>query len=159
MVAQLVLNAIIMGTVLSLVGLGLALVLSIMNVVNFAHGEFFTIGGFIAYFMFDRLFVEYLGWPLLLAFFVGFFMVFLVGGAFGFLIEKALIRPFRGNLLMGMMATLAIGIALSMSMAAGIGASTYSVQYPISGNLTFFGASMFNIGKSSPNFEKVDLIF
>ena len=46
MLAQLVLNAVMLGTVLSLVGIGLVIVLSIMNVVNFAHGEFFTIGGF-----------------------------------------------------------------------------------------------------------------
>jgi branched-chain amino acid transport system permease protein len=142
MISQLLLNAIMLGIVLSLVALGLVLVLSIMNVVNFAHGEFYTIGGFIAYFVFDWFLVQRSGWPPLLAYCVAFLACFLLVGALGFLTEKALMRPFRGDLLMGMMATIALSVIFSMLMAAGIGAGSFNVRYPISGNLTILGASV-----------------
>ena len=142
MITQMVFNGVMLGIVFSLIALGLVLVLSIMNVVNFAHGEFYTIGGFMAYFVFDRYLVASAGWPPLLAYFVAFLLTAVVIGVFGFVIEKVVMRPFRENLLMGMMATVALSILFSMGMAAGLGGGSFNVSYPLSGAVSIWGANV-----------------
>src|SRR5918912_1453254 len=46
---QLVANGLVVGGLLGLVALGLALIFGVMRVVNFAHGEFITLGAFATY--------------------------------------------------------------------------------------------------------------
>lgn len=48
-IIQLVIYGILMGLVFSLIALGLSLIFGVMNIVNFAHGEFLMIGMYIAY--------------------------------------------------------------------------------------------------------------
>lgn len=43
-------NGIVMGTIYGLMAMGLTLIFSILRVVNFAHGEFYMIGGMAVYF-------------------------------------------------------------------------------------------------------------
>jgi branched-chain amino acid transport system permease protein len=85
-IPQLLVNGIILGSIYVLVALGLTLVFGIVDVVNFAHGEFYMLGAFVAFFM-----VHYFGWPYLLSVFI----TAVVVGAFGFVTEKILIRPLR----------------------------------------------------------------
>ena len=42
-------NGLIIGTFYVLMALGLALILNLSNVINFAHGGFLVVGGYIAY--------------------------------------------------------------------------------------------------------------
>lgn len=46
---QLIIYGILMGLVFSLIALGLSLIFGVMNIVNFAHGEFLMVGMYIAY--------------------------------------------------------------------------------------------------------------
>ena len=46
---QLIIYGILMGLIFSLIALGLSLIFGVMNIVNFAHGEFLMIGMYIAY--------------------------------------------------------------------------------------------------------------
>lgn len=48
-------NAIVTGGMWALMAAGLSLVFGVMNLVNFAHGEFFMIGTLVAYFVFTPL--------------------------------------------------------------------------------------------------------
>ncbi|MEW5723720.1 MAG: branched-chain amino acid ABC transporter permease, partial [Thermodesulfobacteriota bacterium] len=43
------LNGVTVGLILALVALGLTLVLGLMEVVNFAHGSFYMLGGYITF--------------------------------------------------------------------------------------------------------------
>ena len=43
---QHLLNGLLLGSTYSLLGIGLTLVFGLMNVVNFAHGEFYTLGAY-----------------------------------------------------------------------------------------------------------------
>lgn len=47
-----VLNGIILGSMYALMGGGLALIYGTMRILNFAHGEFFMLGGFFLFFLF-----------------------------------------------------------------------------------------------------------
>lgn len=44
-------TGVIMGIIYALMALGLTLIYSILNVVNFAHGEFYMLGGYVSYFL------------------------------------------------------------------------------------------------------------
>ncbi len=46
---QHLLNGLLLGATYSLLGIGLTLVFGLMNVVNFAHGEFYTFGAYAAF--------------------------------------------------------------------------------------------------------------
>lgn len=52
---QQLLNGLTIGSVYSLVALGLTLVYGILHVPNFAHGAFYMMGGFIAYYLISKL--------------------------------------------------------------------------------------------------------
>ena len=55
-------NALILGGTYALLGIGLTLILGVMKVVNFTHGELYAFGGFMAYY-----FVSGLGWNFFMA--------------------------------------------------------------------------------------------
>lgn len=42
-------TGLIMGVIYALMALGLTLIFSILNIINFAHGEFYMIGGYVSY--------------------------------------------------------------------------------------------------------------
>ena len=73
MTVQLLLQSLVNGVGLSmvyiLVALGLTLIFSILRIINFAHGEFYMMGGFISYYCTQYLQTNYLltiiiAWPM-----------------------------------------------------------------------------------------------
>lgn len=54
-------NGLAMGSVFALMALGYSMVYGIVKMINFAHSEFITIGGFVAFFL-TELFHDVLGW-------------------------------------------------------------------------------------------------
>ncbi len=81
---QIVANGLYLGAQYALIALGLTLIFSLMNVLNFAHGQMYVLGGFVTYTV-----VAQLGMPFL----VGLFASALVLVVVGALIEKYLFRP------------------------------------------------------------------
>lgn len=79
-------NALILGGTYALLGIGLTLILGIMKVVNFTHGELYSFGGFMAYF-----FVSALGWNFFLAMAVSIMLGILLGAC----IERVFLRRMR----------------------------------------------------------------
>ncbi len=49
---QMIVNGMVLGMIYALIALGLTLIFSIMNVVNFAHGQMYMLGGFIVYYLY-----------------------------------------------------------------------------------------------------------
>ncbi|HCP79237.1 MAG: branched-chain amino acid ABC transporter permease [Pusillimonas sp.] len=80
-------NALILGGTYALLGIGLTLILGVMKVVNFTHGELYAFGGFMAYY-----FVSQLGWN----FFIGLPTAIMLGILLGALIERVVLRGMRG---------------------------------------------------------------
>ena len=46
---QIIANGLYLGAQYALIALGLTLIFSLMNVLNFAHGQMFVFGGFVTY--------------------------------------------------------------------------------------------------------------
>ena len=74
-------NGLIIGAFYVLMALGLSLILNLSNVINFAHGNFLALGGYVAF---------------VLTPFIGFWGALIVSpfvtALFGFLIERLMIR-------------------------------------------------------------------
>lgn len=79
-------NGLIIGAFYVLMALGLSLILNLSNVINFAHGGFLVIGGYIAYTL-----TPYVGfWGALI-------FAPLFTAAIGLVVERLLIRPLYGR--------------------------------------------------------------
>ncbi|MCB2185026.1 MAG: branched-chain amino acid ABC transporter permease [Deltaproteobacteria bacterium] len=85
-IPQLVVNGIVLGSIYVLVALGLTLIFGIIDVVNFAHGEFYMVGAFVAFVCVSKLGLPY---PLAIV------ATALVTGIFGYITEKVIIRSLR----------------------------------------------------------------
>lgn len=81
-------NGLILGGAYALIGIGLTLILGIMNVVNFAHGELYMLGAYLVYTQIQFARLSFL-WTIPIA--------ALAVMALGWTIEKTLLRPQRGR--------------------------------------------------------------
>lgn len=92
-------NAIVTGGMWALMAAGLSLVFGVMNLVNFAHGEFFMVGTLVAYFVFTPLsnYLETNPSPFLSAIapFAGILAALVVGALLGVVMEKAVFYQLR----------------------------------------------------------------
>jgi branched-chain amino acid transport system permease protein len=61
LIATQILNGVTIGLVFALVALGLTVVLGLMGVLNFAHGAFYMLGGYVAYVVFSAVGQFWLG--------------------------------------------------------------------------------------------------
>lgn len=86
--AQLVINGVLLGGVYALAACGLSLIFGVSGVLNLAHGEFLMVSGFLVYVLYETL-----AWnPFLLVAIVT--PVFFLAG---YLFEKGLIKPLAGR--------------------------------------------------------------
>ena len=52
---QVIINGLYLGAQYALIALGLTLIFALMNVLNFAHGQMYVLGGFITYVIYGQL--------------------------------------------------------------------------------------------------------
>lgn len=83
---QILINGLYSGAQYALIALGLTLIFALMNVLNFAHGQMYVLGGFVTYFVYGVL-----GLPFVVALLATVATLGLVGAAF----ERFLFRPVR----------------------------------------------------------------
>jgi branched-chain amino acid transport system permease protein len=81
---QIIVNGLYLGAQYALIALGLTLIFSLMNVLNFAHGQMYVLGGFVTYTVVAQF---------QLPFIVGLIASALVLAVVGALVEKFLFRP------------------------------------------------------------------
>lgn len=101
--AQATVNGLIVGLLYLLMAVGFTLVFGVMRMVNFAHGEFYMLGAFGAYFLTTGLGLSFL--PAIAVTFAG-------AVIFGAAIEWAILKPFRHDELNGMIATIGLAMIL-----------------------------------------------
>jgi len=83
-IAQQILYGLLMGSLYGLMAVGFSLIWGIMDMLNFAHGEFFMLGGYFTYYLFSILHIN----PVL-SIFIGMIMI----GGLGALIFNFFIYP------------------------------------------------------------------
>ena len=110
------------GSFYAMLSLGLAVIFGTLNIVNFAHGAFYMVGAFGAFFAFAVLGINY--WVALI-------MVPLVVGALGILIERGLLKPLRGlDPLYGLLLTFGLSLILEGVLRDYYGSSGRSYPRP-----------------------------
>lgn len=128
-----------LGALYYLVASGLSLIFGLMDVVNFAHGAFLTVG-------------SYAGWWLLAAlkpwgawgFALAVVLAIAVGAALAVVVETGLIRPLYGRGREQILVTVGLGLALPALVTAVWGADSRQVPVPsaLAGTVRLFGAAV-----------------
>jgi branched-chain amino acid transport system permease protein len=83
---QQLVNGITLGGVYALIAVGYTMVYGVIQLINFAHGEIYMLGAFLAYTM-----VTFLGLP----FFAAFVLTMLICSGFGIILDFIAYRPLR----------------------------------------------------------------
>jgi branched-chain amino acid transport system permease protein len=121
MIAQQIINAISLGGVYALLALGLAIVFSIVGLINFAHGELMTVSG---YALLASLF---LGFP----FPVAVLVAITCGALAAVLMERVAFRPMRGASVTSLLLTsFAVSSLLKVIFQNGVSARPQAVAMP-----------------------------
>jgi len=119
-VQQLV-NALSLGGIYALLALGLAVVFSIIRLINFAHGEIMTVGGYGVFFSL------LLGWPIPAAIIVGISMSIIAAVA----MERLAFRAMKGASVVSLLITsFAISEILKVLFQNGISARPKPIALP-----------------------------
>jgi branched-chain amino acid transport system permease protein len=100
-------NGLVLGGTYALLGIGLTLIFGLMNVVNFAHGEFYTLGAYAAFAALGLAGSN---------FFVALVGAIAAGAALGALCEVTLLRPLRAESIDTTMLVM-IGVWIAMQNA------------------------------------------
>jgi len=103
LLTQATINGLIVGLLYLLMAVGFTLVFGVMRMVNFAHGEFYMLGAFSAYFLTTGLKL-----PFLASVALSFAGAIVIGG----LLEWLILQPFRRDELNGMIVTIGMGMIL-----------------------------------------------
>lgn len=105
---QVLANGLVIGGTYALMAVGLTLIFGYMDLVNFAHGELYMLGGFAAY-----TFIVMAGIPFVL----GFPLAIVAVSAVGYGLDRVILKPLRGQgVMVGILTT--IGLAIILQNAA-----------------------------------------
>ena len=113
LIIQQFLNALGLGIMYALIAVGFTLFFGVIEVVNFAHGEVFMLGAFVA--LLSGGLISSIGLTMgsLLFFLAILILVLLAGGIFGVLLEKFIVRPMRSAPdIMTLLITLGVSIVM-----------------------------------------------
>ncbi len=120
------------GSFYALLSLGLAVIFGMLNIVNFAHGAFYMVGAFAAYFLLQYAHVNYWGALILSP---------LIVGALGALVERFLLKWISGlDHLYGLLLTFGLALVIQGVFQNQFGAS--GKPYPSPPELS----GVFNVG-------------
>lgn len=129
--AELLLNALTLFSILVLVALGLAIVFGLMNVINMAHGEFVMLGAF------TLSLVQGAGG----SFWLGLVAACFVGIVSGLLLERLIIRHLYERPMAAILATWGVSLILQYGMQIAFTAAPRMVSGPVSGAVEILGVS------------------
>ena len=133
LVIQIVVNGICIGIIYALFALGLTVTFGVIHILNFAYGETYMMGAFLAYFFFTVVHLNY---------FVATILAMIGIALVGVLFYYLFFRHFRGQLLASYI--LSVGLLITLQTAGLIlfGGKDKGVLPPIQGTLSFLGATI-----------------
>ena len=135
LLGQATVNGLIVGLLYLLMAVGFTLVFGVMRMVNFAHGEFYMLGGFVAYALVVKLAV-----PFLLAVALSFVITTVIGS----LLEWLILKPLRKDELNGMIVTIGLALILQNLALMMFGADPVSLPSIAVGTSTLLGVAVAN---------------
>jgi branched-chain amino acid transport system permease protein len=104
---QLLINGVVIGVIYALIAMGLSLIFGVLEIVNFAHGEFYMLGAMLAYFLATQLALGY--WPMVA-------ITVIVGLCVGYVLYEGLLARVSGE---GFERSILLTLGLSMVLQNG----------------------------------------
>lgn len=138
---QLILNGIITGSIIALGAIGLSMVYDILNLVNFAHGDFMTLGGYLTFF-FSIILTNMLPIPFMFKMIAAAVLSIIGVGLFSILLDKLIWKKLRkqgaGTVTL-LIAAIGVALALRNSIVFIWGSGILGMNIPILASIEFFG--------------------
>ena len=135
-IAQIIVNVLMLSSMYILVALGFALILSVLDVLNFGHAAIYTVGGYICYQL--TVVVGVNQWISLL-------ISMVIMGSFGLVLERFCFRPFLNDMNRIIVITLALIVILTAGVNVTVG--SYIKRIPA------FAAGVLRLGEVSVSGE------
>jgi branched-chain amino acid transport system permease protein len=142
---QQLINGVTLGSIYGLIAIGYTMVYGIIGMINFAHGDIFMVGGFIALIAFLALVaIGITSIPLAL------FLVLLIAMAltalYGWTVERIAYRPLRGSFrLAPLISAIGMSIILQNYVQIAQGARVKPLPPLITGDHTLIASEAFNV--------------
>jgi branched-chain amino acid transport system permease protein len=136
-ILQQCINGLQLGAVYALIALGYTMVYGVLRLINFAHGDIFMLGAFIAYYLISRF-----GIPI---YFV--FAITMIATAFaGYIIEKVAYKPLRNAPRISLLIT-AVGVSLFLEYFLSLKAlfTPNYIAFPRPFEVTAFNLALFTV--------------
>jgi branched-chain amino acid transport system permease protein len=131
--AQAAVNGLSLAGIYILVALGLTIIMSILGIVQMAHGEIYMLGSYVVFFL-----ITVLG----LGFFPALILSTILIGGFGVLLERYCFKPFRGQLERSLILSIGLMLILQNLVLSIAGGTPKSLSSPFSGVLHFAAISI-----------------
>lgn len=126
MLEQSIFNGLISSGIYVLIALGLTLVLSIVGIVQLAHGEIYMLGAYCVYFLCTMAGLDFI--PSLI-------IAIVATGCLGIALEKIFFRPFRQDPERALMIAIGLILLLQQAMLLAVGGVPKSLPNPFSGTI------------------------
>jgi branched-chain amino acid transport system permease protein len=140
---QQLINGVTIGSTYALIAIGYTMVYGIIGMINFAHGEIYMIGTYVAFMAISgaaMLGIEFIPLIFLLALMAS----MLVASSFGWAVERIAYRPLRGgNRLIPLISAIGMSIFLQNYVRLGQGSRDIAMSSQISGGWSFGPAEGF----------------
>ena len=142
---QQLVNGLTVGSTYALIAIGYTMVYGSIGMINFAHGEVYMIGSYVAFIVLAALSLMGLdSLPILL--FGAFAISIIITSAYGWTIEKIAYRPVRGgNRLIALISAIGMSIFLQNLVRLSQGSRDIAMPSLITGGWTFGPEDGFNL--------------
>ena len=143
--SQQLINGLTLGSIYGLIAIGYTMVYGIIGMINFAHGEIYMIGAFIAMIVFAILgFVGIASVPM--AVLIVLIVTVLFTGAYGWTVERLAYRPLRGSFRLAPLIS-AIGMSIFLQNYVQLiqGARVKAMEPMISGGFVLMERGGFQV--------------
>ena len=134
---QQLVNGITLGSIYGLIAIGYTMVYGIIGMINFAHGDIFMIGAFVALISFIIFGLTGVALPIILLLVLLIAMLFTA--CYGWTVEKLAYKPLRGSFrLAPLISALGMSIVLQNFVQISQGARAKVYHSTLDGRLEFF---------------------
>ena len=134
---QQVINGLTLGSIYGLIAIGYTMVYGIIGMINFAHGDIFTVGAFMALIVFLAITSFFNGVPVALTLLAMMAVAVVLTSLWNWTIERIAYRPLRGSFRLAPLITaIGMSIALSNFLQVSQGPRNKPIPALVSGNVS-----------------------
>jgi branched-chain amino acid transport system permease protein len=141
LILQLTFNALQIGAIYILFAVGVSLIFGVMRIINFAHGEFFSLSGLMVATLIGPL-ASVLNVPLAVGYIISSLMAIIVVLIVGFLLFRLVLVRFLGDETGGLIVSLGLSMVLQGAYLEIFGGIPRGVPSLVPGTMRIYGASI-----------------